>query len=102
MPTLIAAHEAIRDDLLRIFRDANFPTATTQAGSYVFPQLPDLSVTPEVFVRLLRVQAGVTVTPGSEFAPHTANSIRLNFSQDHAAAVAAAHRIVEMVERYRA
>lgn len=102
MADRVAAHEAIRDDLLRIFRDANFPTATTQAGSYVFPQLPDLSVTPEVFVRLLRVQAGVTVTPGSEFAPHTANSIRLNFSQDHAAAVAAAHRIVEMVERYRA
>ena len=102
MADRVAAHEAIRDDLLRIFRDANFPTATTQAGSYVFPQLPELSVTPEVFVRLLRVQAGVTVTPGSEFAPHTANSIRLNFSQDHAAAVAAAHRIVEMVERYRA
>ena len=102
MATRVAQHEAIRDDLLTIFRDAGFPTATTQAGSYVFPELPKLSVPPEMFVRLLRVQAGVTVTPGSEFSPHTANSIRLNFSQDHAASVAAAHRIVEMVERYRA
>lgn len=102
MEERIARHEAIRDDLLRVFREAGFPTATTQAGSYVFPELPDLSVSPEVFVRLLRVQAGVTVTPGSEFAPHTRNSIRLNFSQDHAASVAAAHRIVDMVERYRA
>jgi aspartate/methionine/tyrosine aminotransferase len=102
MEDRIARHEAIRDDLLRVFREAGFPTATTQAGSYVFPELPDLSVSPEVFVRLLRVQAGVTVTPGSEFAPHTRNSIRLNFSQDHAASVAAAHRIVDMVERYRA
>lgn len=102
MDDRIAKHQAIRDDLLRIFRTAGFPTATTQAGSYVFPELPDLAVSPEVFVRLLRVQAGVTVTPGSEFSPHTANSIRLNFSQDHAASVAAAHRIVQMVERYRA
>lgn len=102
MEQRISQHEAIRDDLLKVFRDAGFPTATTQAGSYVFPKLPKLVVSPEVFVRLLRVQAGVTVTPGSEFAPHTASGIRLNFSQDHAAAVAAAHRIVEMVDRYRA
>jgi aspartate/methionine/tyrosine aminotransferase len=102
MQERIAQHEAIRDDLLKVFRDAGFPTATSQAGSYVFPELPKLVVSPEVFVRLLRVQASVTVTPGSEFSPHTASSIRLNFSQDHTAAVAAAHRIVEMVERYRA
>lgn len=102
METRIAQHEAIRDDLLAIFRDAGFPTACPQAGSYLFPELPELVVSPEDFVRLLRVQAGVTVTPGSEFAPHTANSVRLNFSQDHKASVAAAHRIVEIVERYRA
>jgi aspartate/methionine/tyrosine aminotransferase len=48
----------------------------------------------------LRLQAGVTVTPGAEFSPHTTSSIRLNFSQDHTAAVAAAHRIVKMVKRY--
>ena len=102
MDERISHHEAIRDDLLKVFRDAGFATATSQAGSYVFPELPALVVSPEVFVRLLRVQAGVTVTPGSEFSPHTASSIRLNFSQDHAASVAAVHRIVEMVERYRA
>jgi len=102
METRIAQHEAIRDDLLAIFRAAGFPTACPQAGSYLFPELPELVVSPEDFARLLRLQAGVTVTPGSEFAPHTAKSVRLNFSQDHAASVAAAHRIVEMVERYRA
>lgn len=102
MEDRIAQHQAIRDDLLAIFQAAGFATACPQAGSYLFPQLPELVVSPEVFVRLLRLQAGVTVTPGSEFAPYTAHSIRLNFSQDHMAAVAAAHRIVEMVERYRA
>lgn len=101
MDTRIKQHEAIRDDLLHIFRAAGFATAPPQAGSYLFPQLPDLSQSPDMFVRLLRHQAGVTVTPGSEFSPHTAQSIRLNFSQDHQASVAAAHRIVEMVERYR-
>jgi aspartate/methionine/tyrosine aminotransferase len=102
MDTRIRAHEAIRDDLLAVFRAAGFPTATPQAGSYLFPQLPSLAVSPSAFVKLLRMQAGVTVTPGTEFAPDAHASIRLNFSQDHAAAVAAAQRIVTMVERYRA
>lgn len=97
----IVKHEAIRDDLLNIFRRANLETATPQGGSYIFPKLPTLMQAPDVFVRLLRHQASVTVTPGDEFSPHTANSIRLNFSQDHKPAAAAATRIVEMVERYR-
>ncbi len=101
METRIAQHEAIRDDLLEVFRGAGLLTATPQAGSYLFPQLPDLAVSPDLFVRLLRHQAGVTVTPGAEFGPHSSASIRLNFSQDHAKAVAAANRIVEMVERYK-
>ncbi|WP_099828177.1 pyridoxal phosphate-dependent aminotransferase [Oceaniglobus indicus] len=101
MAARIADHQAIRDDLIGVFRGAGLATAVPQAGSYVFPALPPLDVSPEVFVRLLRRQAGVTVTPGSEFAPATRASIRLNFSQDHAAAVAAAKRIVEMVARYK-
>jgi aspartate/methionine/tyrosine aminotransferase len=101
MENRIREHEAIRDELLPIFRDAGFPTATPQAGSYLFPQLPRLDIDPAAFVRLLRHQAGVTVTPGTEFAPGSNDSIRLNFSQDHAAAVAAAKRIVEMVEIYQ-
>jgi len=97
----ICEHEAIRDELLEIFRTADFPTATPQAGSYLFPKLPPLDVDASTFVRLLRHQANVTVTPGTEFAPGFGDSIRLNFSQDHAAAVAAAGRIVKMVEIYR-
>jgi aspartate/methionine/tyrosine aminotransferase len=101
MEERISEHEAIRDELLKIFRAANFLTATPQAGSYLFPQLPPLSVDLNTFIRLLRHQAEVTVTPGPEFAPAFSDSIRLNFSQDHAAAVAAAARIVKMVEVYR-
>jgi aspartate/methionine/tyrosine aminotransferase len=97
----IREHEEIRDDLLKIFRAAGFLTATPQAGSYLFPQLPPLDVDPHTFVRLLRHQAGVTVTPGTEFAPGSGDSIRLNFSQDHTAVVEAAERIVKMVEEYR-
>lgn len=101
MEKRICEHEAIRNELLKIFRVANLQTATPQAGSYLFPQLPALDVDPKTFVRLLRHQAGVTVTPGTEFAPRCADSIRLNFSQDHTAAVAAAKRIVKMVNIYR-
>lgn len=102
MSQRIREHEAIRDALLRIFRGAGLQTATPQAGSYLFPELPALDVDPGTFVRLLRHQAGVTVTPGPEFGPGLSQSIRLNFSQDHTAAVAAAERIVAMVEAYRA
>lgn len=101
MEARIREHEAIRDELLKIFRAADFPTATPQAGSYLFPQLPPLDLEPNTFVRLLRHQAGVTVTPGTEFAPGLNDSIRLNFSQDHAAAVSAAGRIVKMAGVYR-
>jgi len=101
MEKRIREHEAIRDELLKIFRAADFLTATPQAGSYLFPQLPPLSVDLNTFVRLLRHQADVTVTPGPEFAPGLNDSIRLNFSQDHVAAVAAAMRIVKMVAVYR-
>ena len=98
----IRDHEVIRDELLNIFRAADILTATPQGGSYLFSQLPQLGIEPHTFVRLLRHQAGVTVTPGTEFAPAMRDSIRLNFSQDRATAVAAAERIVKMVEVYRA
>ena len=97
----IREHEAIRNELIGILRAADLATATPQGGSYLFPQLPPLDVEPNTFVRLLRHQAGVTVTPGTEFAPDLSDSIRLNFSQDHAAAVAAVRRIVKMAEIYR-
>lgn len=99
----IAAHQAIRDDLLSVLRACEGVFARTpQAGSYLFPRLPELAVGPSEFVKILRLQAGVVVTPGTEFSPHSATSVRLNFSQDHKAAVAAAERIVALVERYRA
>ncbi|MEQ5842945.1 pyridoxal phosphate-dependent aminotransferase [Paraburkholderia acidicola] len=101
MAERIRLHESIRDDLLRIFREARLNVRKPQAGSYLFPQLPALRVRTLDFVRLLRLQADVTVTPGSEFSPHTAGSIRLNFSQDPVAAAAAARRIVEMTSRYQ-
>jgi aspartate/methionine/tyrosine aminotransferase len=95
-------HEAIRDDLIAIFRKVKGVTVRTpEAGSYLFPKLPPLTLSLHDFVRALRVQANVIVTPGTEFSPDTTDSIRLNFSQNHAAAVAAVERIAQLVERYR-
>ncbi|GAB1477717.1 pyridoxal phosphate-dependent aminotransferase [Paracoccaceae bacterium] len=99
----ITAHQAIRDDLLAVLRGCEGVfVRTAQAGSYLFPRLPKLAVAPIEFVKILRLQAGVVVTPGAEFSPHCAASVRLNFSQDHEAAVAAAERMVALVDRYRA
>lgn len=99
----IAAHQALRDDLLEVFNAiAGVQVRPPQAGSYLFPRLPRLGVPLHHFVRALRVQAGVTVTPGTEFSPDRTDSIRLNFSQNHEAAVQAVRRIADMVDRYRA
>ncbi len=97
-----AQHQAIRDDLVRIFRSVpGLAIRTPEAGSYLFPRLPTLSLPLHQFVRALRVQAAVTVTPGTEFSPDATDSIRLNFSQNHEAAVKAVERIAQMVARYR-
>ena len=101
MANRIKEHQAIRDELLQVFREANFIVASPQAGSYLFPKLPPLSIDLNTFVKLLREQANVIVTPASEFAPQLNDSIRLNFSQDHNKAIAAAKRIVKMVEIYK-
>jgi len=99
----IAKHEAIRDDLLKVLRTVpGLSVRAPQAGSYLFPRLPALAVSLHSFVRAVRLQAGVTVTPGTEFSPDAADSIRLNFSQNHQAAVGAMERTVQLIERYRA
>lgn len=97
----IKDHQKIRDLLLEIFRNAGFKVITPQAGSYLFPKLPPLRISLDDFVKLLRYQANVIVTPASEFAPQLNESIRLNFSQDLDKAIAAARRIVKMVEIYK-
>jgi len=96
----VKEHESIRDELLKIFRAGNLHTATPQAGSYLFLKLPPLSVDLHTFIRLLRYQANIIVTPGTEFDPSCNDSLRLNFSQDPSAALSAAKRIVKMTEIY--
>ena len=98
----IRRHQAIRDDLLRVLRGVEGAFARTpEAGSYLFPRLPALAVAPSDFVRILRLQARAVVTPGTEFGPHSADSVRLNFSQDQRQAVASVERIAMLLERYR-
>lgn len=103
MEDRIRQHEAIRDDLVKVLRgiDGAF-TRKPEAGSYLFPRLPALAVAHADFIKILRVQAGVTVTPGTEFGPNSGDSVRLNFSQDPMAAIAAVGRLAALVERYRA
>lgn len=99
----VAQHQAIRDELLAVLRAVpGVAVRTPMAGSYLFPRLPALALPLHDFVRALRQQAGVTVTPGTEFSPLATDGIRLNFSQNHAAAVHAVGRIAQMIERYRA
>ena len=73
----------------------------TEAGSYIFPTLPELEVKLEDFVKILRIYANVIVTPGTEFGKNFRNSIRLNFSQDEKKAAEGVDRILEMIRRYK-
>ena len=78
-----------------------FKVRPTEAGSYLFPRILELDVPIDEFVKILRLQAGVTVTPGTEFGPQFTDSFRINFSQNHKAAVDAIDRIIKVVEAYR-
>jgi len=103
MADRIRKHQAIRDDLLSLLRDVRgLEVRAPEAGSYIFPRLPKLSIDLQQFTRALRLQAGVTVTPGTEFSKDATDSIRLNFSQNHAAAVDAIKRTIQIIERNRA
>lgn len=102
MEDRIAAHQSIRDDLLALLLSVEgIKARTTEAGSYLFTKIPELTVTIGEFVRILRIQANVTVTPGTEFGSQFTNSFRINFSQDHQSAVEAIKRTIQWIERYR-
>lgn len=95
-------HQVIRDDLIKVFgRVPGLSVRTPEGGSYLFPRLPKLTLALHDFVAALRVQGGAIVTPGTEFSPDATDSIRLNFSQNHGAAVHAVERITRLIERYR-
>ncbi|WP_462421675.1 pyridoxal phosphate-dependent aminotransferase [Salinicoccus sp. Marseille-QA3877] len=101
MADRIKAHEDIRDTLLTLFREAGFEVRTTEAGSYIFPKINNLSIDCENFVKILKKQAKVTVTPGTQFGPQFTDCIRLNFSQDKEKAVDAVKRIIKVTEYYK-
>ena len=102
MEQRIAEHRQIRNDLISLLSQSDgVQVRPTEAGSYLFPQLPPLDVDISDFATILRRQAQVTVTPGTEFGPQFTNSIRLNFSQDAVAARAAVERMLSLMGRYR-
>lgn len=102
MKQRVAAHQAIRDDIDAAFTAAEgFALRLGEGGSYLFPKLPRIDVSIAEFTKVLRLQAGVIVTPGTQFGPQFTNSFRINFSQDHEAAAAAIQRTIELVDRYR-
>ncbi|WP_080873480.1 pyridoxal phosphate-dependent aminotransferase [Oceanobacillus timonensis] len=98
----IAQHQAIRDDIVAKLQSAEgFTVRATEAGSYLFPSIPELDISINEFVKVLRLQAAVTVTPGTEFGPQFQHSFRINFSQNHQAAVEAIDRVIQVVEAHR-
>jgi aspartate/methionine/tyrosine aminotransferase len=96
----ISAHQAIRDDLMAVIDASDLVTARrTEGGSYVFLHAPKIAPRLDEFVDRLRSEAGVVVTRGREFGDFD-DAIRLNFSQDHDASVAAVERLVQFVGRF--
>lgn len=98
----IQQHQDIRDELLAILRGVEgVSVRTTQAGSYVFPKLPPLKVSIEDFCKIVRQQAKVVLTPGTEFGPQFTSHFRVNFSQDKQKAIDAMKRVAILINRYR-
>lgn len=97
----VADHQAIRDDLLALLRSVpGVKARTTEGGSYLFTELPELDVDILTFVKLCRQYAHVSVTPGTEFGPQFTHHFRINFSQDPVKAHDAIQRLLTLMERY--
>ncbi len=102
MSDRILLHQQIRDDLLNQLQTVEgINVRPTEAGSYLFPSMPELDTSIEDFVKILRMQANVIVTPGTEFGSKFKNSFRINFSQNHKNAVDAMDRLINVMEHYR-
>lgn len=102
MEDRILQHQHIRDSLLEKFNKVEGIFARpTEGGSYLFVELPELEVSINDFVKIVRILADVTVTPGTEFGPQFTRHFRINFSQDAKKAADAVDRLLQIVERYR-
>lgn len=102
MEERILAHQQIRDDIIkRIRQEKGFFVRKTEAGSYLFIELPELEVEIVDFVKIVRQLADVTITPGTEFGPQFTHHFRINFSQDRDKAIHAVDRVIQVANRYR-
>lgn len=102
MENRISQHQAIRDDLIsRLCSSPGFKLRQTEAGSYLFPRLPEINISLDKLIKVLRIKANVIVTPGTEFGSQFSNDFRINFSQNHEAAVDAINRLMSVVDEYR-
>lgn len=102
MQERIRQHQDIRDRLVGLLRSVDgVQVRPTDAGSYLFPKMPPLTVSIDDFVKIVRKLADVTVTPGTEFGPEFTDSFRINFSQDPKAAYEGMERLLKIMERYR-
>lgn len=97
----VLTHQHIRDDLVAMFQKAGFIVRPTEGGSYLFPQVPKLSITTDEFIERLRLQEGIIVTPGKLFGDKSQDSFRINFSQDHQLAIDAVERIIHRAEEFK-
>ncbi len=97
----VADHQKIRDDILAVINNIKDVSARpTDGGSYLFVTIPKLDVSLHQFVKIAKAHAGVTLTVGTEFGPQFLHQFRINFSQDHDAAVDAMKRVFALMERY--
>jgi aspartate/methionine/tyrosine aminotransferase len=93
----IKQHQDIRDDILDLLNGTEGVEArATEGGSYLFIRFRNMNLPMKDFIKTLRSVAGVTVTYGTEFGAGFTDWFRINFSQDHAAALAAVERILEL------
>jgi aspartate/methionine/tyrosine aminotransferase len=96
----IEAHREIRDAIVSRWREIpGLDVSTPRAGSYLFPRLPALTISPVELFEALRNVAGIIVTPGAEFGPGGKESFRINFSQHAEVAIAASNSIAEFIAR---
>ena len=98
----LAEYTRIRDDLVALCEKHEGVSARpTDGGSYIFFEMPELTVPIREFTRICEKNADTIVTPGTEFGPQFTHHFRINFQQDHDVCIDAVDRVLKIMELYR-
>ena len=91
----VQEYQALRDMVVRRFRQTNFLTVVPSGGtSYIFPRVVGIDASDKEIALTLQNKAGVIINPGFQSGPRGVGHFRVCFAQDESVLESCLERIV--------